>query len=213
MILWLLASAALIWLACAAGWLWLSAGLRGEGLRGRAGRIAVQLSGFALLAGVLGGSPLVALAGAAFPPTALLLLDRILRAPELASALLPWALGGALAGGLLSGLFLWWRGARTTWALGLSLLAGTLAMTVSGEVISRRAMCSAAADHGATTVLRNSFSWSLRHPRRAFNFEVHGLTRHDEVTRIWSYRSVSWHALPETIARNIDVPPHRLPCP
>ncbi|MGR3793802.1 hypothetical protein [Vannielia sp. SX4] len=212
MIFWLVASAAVIWLAGAAGWLWVCAGLRGDGLRGRAGRIAVQLSGLALLAGTLGGSPFIALAGAAFPPTALLLLTRVLSAPALATALLPWVLGAMLGAGLVAWVALRRRGAQPVWSLGIAFAAGTLAMIVSGEVISRNAMCNEAAAHGAATVSRNSFAWSLRHPRRAFNFEVHGMIRPEGGTRIWSYTRMAWEPLPETISRNIDPPSRSLSC-
>ncbi|QDC08801.1 hypothetical protein FHY55_05915 [Oceanicola sp. D3] len=211
--LWLLACAVVAWLAGAAGWLWFCAGLRHQGARGRAGRIAVQLSGFALLAGTMAGSPLIALAGAAFPPSALFLMGRILRAPALAAELAPWALGGFLLAGLGGLLFLKWRGARPVWALGVALLAGTLAMVVAGELTSRRAMCAEAAKHGATAFMRNSFSWSLRHPRREYNFEVHALSQQDDVTRVWSYQHMRWDVIPPTVSQNIDAPPHRMVCP
>lgn len=161
----------------------------------------------------MAGSPLIALAGAAFPPSALFLMGRILRAPALAAELAPWALGGFLLAGLGGLLFLKWRGARPVWALGVALLAGTLAMVVAGELTSRRAMCAEAAKHGATAFMRNSFSWSLRHPRREYNFEVHALSQQDDVTRVWSYQHMRWDVIPPTVSQNIDAPPHRMVCP
>ncbi|MBY6151820.1 hypothetical protein KUV47_01235 [Vannielia litorea] len=139
-------------------------------------------------------------------------MGRILSAPALAATLAPWVIGTTLAAGLGAIALLRFRGFSAIWAPGIALLAGTVSLVVVGDSLTLRAMCAEAAGHEASSFQRNSFSWSLRHPRRAFNFEVHALSDHEGTRRIWSYRDMAWVVLPPGVAGNIDPPRQQVAC-
>ena len=176
------------------GWLWLCAGFRRGGLRGALGLAAVQVSGLCLACGILRGQPLAGLYTAAFPPLAAVQLVALAQPPGLLAALLwrglPYAAAVLVAGLAVRRLRVW-----TPLLAGLALM---IAAALSGDQVSKEAMCRAAAARGIHQFQRNSFASSLT-AGPGTQGAVHALATAGERRLRWSYRLMDWYPLPDGV--------------
>ena len=176
------------------GWLWLCAGFRSGGWRGVTGTLALQVSAVCLAYGLVRGRPLFALFTAMFPPLAVLEVARAGQYLEfiktLTWALVPYA-GVALV------VCLAWRPLRR-WSLGITALGALVAALVVGDQISQDAMCRAAAKHGFSAFLRNSFGWSLANTLGIRELDnLHAVATATDRPLGWSYAKMDWFVLPD----------------
>jgi hypothetical protein len=207
-------SVALILLSLAAlclgsfGWLWLCAGLRREGARGVAGRLAVQVSGLCLIYGLMRGQPMNGLFIAMFPPLAVIPVVQLVQFGEFAGQVLRSA--APYAGAVLV-IFLAVRRLRV-WAVGAAGVALLLAGVILGDGISRAAMCEAAAAQGFASFQRNGLMWSLANAPREFQFDLHAKAEAGGQVLGWSYSAMGWYAVPDRAVRNVGSG-ERITCP
>ena len=198
-------SVALILLSLAAlflgicGWLWLCAGLRRDGWRGVAGRLAVQVSGLLLAYGLLRGQPTNGLFMAMFPPLGVISVVQLLPFEQFAGQVLRAA--APYAGAVLV-IFLA-VGRLRVWAIGAAGVVLLGAGVILGDGISRAAMCDAAAARGVASFQRNGLMWSLANAPQDFQFGLHAMALSGGQVLGWSYAEMGWYVVPERAAQNV----------
>lgn len=195
-------------LLLSAGWVWLVLGWKQPGRRGRLGSLALQITVVVTCFALLRSSLLGTIVGVLLTPVALMNLEWIADfrafAPKIALLSLPVAV---LAFALCLSL-----PRLRAWSIAIPLVSWMIAALPAGEYVSRQAMCDTADALGFSSVLRNSFYWSLRNAPREYQFELHATLQDGSRNLGWSYREMDWYDIPERALLNIYVNGSVLTC-